>query len=187
MRLSNENWKAASPGRVAWGAYLLLDDALHEGINRAAGGAEGRLGIGRKALANSIAGAGTIATCAVLSKEPMVAGFFAPVAMFALFVYSRIMDRAMDAKASGGVLAQNVESVLLKAARLPSLAFGLFKLGQAYFSGGADAIAYGIYFSSLAVAAYICAGSSGMLDRAREWIGELGQGQKPAEVPIRYR
>ncbi len=188
MRLSKgDGWKKASPQRVAWGAYLLVDDAIHDRISKAAEKAEGRLGMGKKALAYSVAGLGTAATCAVLAPEPLVAAAFAPVGAFAFLIFSRVMKKAMEAWSSGGAIVQNAESMMLKAARLPLLAFGAIKFVQATLAGARGAAAYGIYFSCLAVAAYLASPGNGMLEQARSFFRELSliRGQQPAEAQVR--
>ncbi len=188
MRHSHdERWKKASPQRVAWGAYLLVDDALHERISKAAHSAEGKIGIGKKALAYSVAGAGTAATCAVLSPEPLIAASFAPIGAFAFLIFSRLMKKAMEAGSSGGAIVQNAESMMLKAARLPLFAFGAIKFVEATLSGTRGAAAYGIYFSCLAVAAYLSSGGNGMIEKARSFFRELSliRSPQPSEATVR--
>ncbi len=183
MKDEGERWRSASPHRAAWGAYLLADDFLYEKITKAADGAEKKTGLGRKALAYGIAGAGTAATCAVLAPEPLIAASFAPVGAMALFIFARMIRKATELRAAAGAIAQNAEALILRAARLPLLAVGAFKFAEAEMHGARGAAAYGIYFASLAVAAYLSGGGNGMMEKARSHVRELMDGAAHAMQP----
>lgn len=173
MKEEGEKWRSASPHRVAWGAYLLADDFLHEKIAKAADKAEKKAGLGRKALAYGVAAAGTAATCAVLAPEPAIALSFAPIGALAFFIFARMIHAATELRAGAGAIARNAESLILKAARLPLLAIGAFKFAEAELHGARGAAAYGIYFASLAVAAYLSSGGNGMMEKARSHVREM--------------
>ncbi len=189
MKLASDKeggWKRAAPHRVAWGAFLLADDILHERITKAAEKAEAKTGLSRKALASSVVGAGTVATCAILSPEPLLAASFAPVGALVFLLYRRMIGKAMELKAASGAVAQSAESMLMKAARLPLLAFGLLRFVSAELEGRQGAAAYGIYFTSLAVAAYLASGGNGMLEKMRSFFHEAAASllsRPAAEVP----
>jgi len=182
-----ESQKAASlaPHRVLWKAYVLTDELAHSAISTAAKSLESKTGLERKTLAQGALGAGTIATGLILAKEPALAISYSVVSPLVFIIYAKMMGKAMEVKASASAVAENMEKIILKFARLPLLGWSIASLSQGYLSGDREKAALGIYAAGLAIAAYLATSGTGMLDRAKDYLKEklASLSVAPQQVP----
>lgn len=166
-----------APHRVAWNAYLLVDDAVHSRIESAAKKAEKRLGVGRKTLVYGSVAAGGLATTAALSSQPVFAALTATFFGLSLFPLSNLVNKAMEFRASPGALAEDevrhAVNMVFKVARLPLLASGLWNAACGLLSHSSASLATGTFLTSFGVAAYLVTSSTGMLDKARQFLSSL--------------
>lgn len=193
MRELRKKPDAFAPHRVAWNAYLLADDAVHQSVERAAKKAEKKLGVGRKPLVYGTVIAGGAATTALLGGSPLHASLVGTFFALSLFPFRNLVNKAMEFRASAGALAEDevrfMVNTVFKAARLPLLVSGLWNAVGGIISHSSASMAAGTFLTSFSIAAYLITSGTGMLGRAKAYFNSLTEGfrspePQPATIPI---
>jgi hypothetical protein len=194
-RKLTEGRNNVSPPRVAWSAYLLADDLVYNAVSRSADAIQKKTGLGRKALAYSSFIAGTAATTALLSSSPAHASMVAVFGAVAMLPLRGLVEKASEFTAAAGALAKDsvqfAANLFFRAVRLPAFVWGGIKIIEGLALQSSHDLAHGTFSIGFGITAFLVSSSSGMLEKARDFLAALRDkalsAVSPEPAPVRVR
>lgn len=177
---NNSRWRDLMPHRVALNAYLLVDDAIHRGVNKTAEKIEKKTGLGKIGTIYLASTIGSSCVITIADKKTIIGALLFPVlstAISHIYLFLKKEDQKHDVKTIDP--DQVLFESLLKLCRFTTFGVGSLALSTLIINAPGALLATMIFFTSSTVL-YLASSSNGTLDRAIDKAKQLLKALKEA-------
>ncbi len=177
---NNSRWRDLMPHRVAWNACLLVDDAMHRGVNKAAEKIEKKTGLGKIGTVYLTSTIGSSCVITIADKKTIVGALLFPVlctAMSHIYLFLKKEDQKYEVKTIDPT--QVLVESLLKFCRFTMFGIGSLAVSTLIIKAPGTLLATMTFFTSSTIL-YLASSSNGTLDRAIDKAKQLLKALKEA-------